>query len=79
MGGAGFDRRAWHIQCGCLNHNTTEDLLEIQLNLRGFIFNEFNDYVNVSSINKNHFLNCNVENMNFGENWTPAHVPSFIS
>ena len=33
-----------------LNYNTTKDLLEIQKNLRGFIFNEFNDYGNVGPI-----------------------------
>jgi hypothetical protein len=31
-----------------LNHNTMKDLLESPLNLRAFIFNEFNDYGNVA-------------------------------
>jgi hypothetical protein len=41
---------SWRMQHVYLNYNTTKDLLEIQKNLRGFIFNEFNDYGNVGPI-----------------------------
>jgi hypothetical protein len=54
---------AWRTQHGSLNHNTTEDSLEIQLNLRGFIFNEFNDHGNIGRISTANFYICCLFNL----------------